>query len=72
MVKTSRLLGILVLSLTIGLFTGTTFAGQAYSYPPGDEVGALNEMTPASVAAAAKEVKTGKVYDLDPGRFRGM
>ena len=72
MVKTSRLLGVLVLSLTIGLFTGTTFAGQAYSYAPGDEVGALNEMTPASVVAAAKEVKTGKVYDLDPGRFRGM
>jgi len=72
MVKTSRLLGVLVLSLTIGLFTGTTFAGQAYSYAPGDEVGALNEMTPASVVAAAKEVKTGRVYDLDPGRFRGM
>jgi len=72
MTKTSKLLGMLILSLTIGLFTGTTFAGQAYSYPSGDELGALNEMTPASVVAAAKEVKTGTVYDLDPGRFRGM
>jgi len=70
--KTSKLLGILILSLAIGLFTGTTFAGTAYQYGPDDEVGSLNEMTAASVVAAAKLVKKGKVYDLDPGRFRGM
>jgi kynurenine formamidase len=62
----------LILSLAIGLFAGTTFAGSAYQYGPDDEVGSLNEMTPASVVAAAKLVKKGKVYDLDPGRFRGM
>jgi kynurenine formamidase len=56
----------------MGLFTGTAFAGTAYSYGPNDEVGALNEMTPASVVTAAKLVQKGKVYDLDPGRFRGM
>ena len=72
MTKTSKLLGMLILSLAIGLFTGTTFAGTAYQYGPDDEVGSLNEMTPASVVAAAKLVKQGKVYDLDPGRFRGM
>ncbi|MFH0872067.1 MAG: cyclase family protein [bacterium] len=72
MVKTSRLLGILVLSLTIGLLTGTAFAGTAYNYGPNDQVGSLNEMTPASVAAAANLVKKGKIYDLDAGRFRGM
>ncbi len=70
--KVSKLLGILVLSAVFGLFTGTTFAGTAYQYGPDDEVGALNEMTPASVVAAAKLVKNGKIYDLDPGRFRGM
>jgi kynurenine formamidase len=72
MTKASRLLGVLVLSLAMGLFTGTTFAGTAFQYGASDEVGALNEMTPASVVAAAQLVKTGKVYDLDPGRFRGM
>jgi len=72
MTKTSKLLGMLILSLAIGLFTGTTFAGTAYQYGPDDEVGALNEMTPAAVVAAAKMVKKGVVYDLDPGRFRGM
>ena len=72
MTKTGKLLGMLILSLMIGLFTGTTFAGTAYQYGPGDEVGSLNEMTPAAVVAAAKLVKQGKVYDLDPGRFRGM
>ncbi len=72
MTKTSKLLGMLILSLAIGLFTGTTFAGTAYQYGSDDEVGALNEMTPASVVAAAKMVKVGKIYDLDVGRFRGM
>ena len=72
MIRASKLLLILVLSLMVGLFTGTVFAGTAYQYGPDDEVGALNEMTPASVVAAAKLVKQGKVYDLDPGRFRGM
>ncbi len=72
MTRTGKLLRMLVLSLTIGLFAGTTFAGTAYQYGPDDEIGALNEMTPASVVAAAKLVKVGKVYDLDPGRFRGM
>jgi len=70
--KASKLLGILVLSAVFGFFTGATFAGTAYQYGSDDEVGALNEMTPASVAAAAKLVKNGKIYDLDPGRFRGM
>lgn len=72
MTKAGKLLGMLVLSLAIGLFTGTTFAGTAFQYGPDDEVGSLNEMTPAAVVAAAKLVKVGKVYDLDPGRFRGM
>jgi len=72
MTKASRLLGVLVLSLAMGLFTGTTFAGTAFQYGADDEVGSLNEMTPASVMAAAKLVQKGKVYDLDPGRFRGM
>ncbi len=72
MTKASRLLGVLVLSLAMGLFTGTTFAGTAFQYGAGDEVGSLNEMTSASVVAAAKLVQKGKVYDLDPGRFRGM
>jgi len=73
MTKASRLLGVLVLSLAMGLFTGTVFAGgTAYNYGPDDQVGSLNEMTAASVVAAAQLVKAGKVYDLDPGRFRGM
>jgi len=72
MTRFSKILGMLVLSLTVAVFTGTAFAGTAFQYGPDDEVGALNEMTPASVAAAAKLVKQGKVYDLDPGRFRGM
>jgi len=73
MTRFAKILGMLVLSLMVGVFTSTAFAGgTAYNYGPDDQVGALNEMTPASVAAAAKLVKKGKIYDLDPGRFRGM
>ncbi|MEG0750695.1 MAG: cyclase family protein [Oscillospiraceae bacterium] len=39
---------------------------------PDDEVGMLNEMTPEMVVNAVKYVKTGKVYDLDTLRFKGM
>jgi len=72
MTRAGKLLMIMTLILALGLFAGPVMAGTAYQYGPDDEVGALNEMTPASVVAAAKLVKKGKIYDLDPGRFRGM
>ncbi len=37
-----------------------------------DEIGALNEVTPADVVKAASLIKTGKVYDLETERFKGM
>ena len=33
-------------------------------YGPDDQAGALNEITPAAVAAAAALVRRGRVYDL--------
>src|SRR5262245_61423088 len=38
--------------------------GWGWVWGKDDEVGALNEMTPASVKAALALVKEGKVYDL--------
>lgn len=37
-----------------------------------DEVGALNDVTPADVVKAASLIRTGKVYDLETVRFKGM
>lgn len=37
-----------------------------------DEVGVLNEITPADVVKAVSLVRTGKVYDLETTRFHGM
>ncbi len=37
-----------------------------------DEVGALNELTPADVVRAVSLIKKGKVYDLETERFHGQ
>lgn len=37
-----------------------------------DEVGALNELTPADVVNAVSLIKEGKVYDLETERFHGQ
>lgn len=37
-----------------------------------DQVGALNELTPANVLKAVSLIKEGKVYDLETLRFKGM
>lgn len=37
-----------------------------------DEVGVLNEVTQESVVAAVQLIKTGKIYDLETVRFKGM
>lgn len=51
----------------LALGAGTVAAQQKW-YPskwgPNDEIGAANYLTPARAAAAAKLVKTGKVYEL--------
>lgn len=37
-----------------------------------DEVGILNDITPADIINAASLIKEGKVYDLETVRFKGM
>ncbi len=37
-----------------------------------DQVGVLNEMTPEMILKAVSLIKTGKVYDLETLRFKGM
>lgn len=37
-----------------------------------DEVGALNDVTPADVLKAVSLIKAGKIYDLETVRFKGM
>ncbi len=39
---------------------------------PDDEVGVLNEVTPADILKAASLIKKGKIYDLETVRFKGM
>ena len=39
---------------------------------PDDEIGVLNDVTPADVVKAVSLIKTGKVYDLETIRFHGM
>lgn len=37
-----------------------------------DEIGALNEVSPADVVNAVSFIKKGKIYDLETERFKGM
>jgi hypothetical protein len=39
---------------------------------PDDEIGVLNDVTPADVVKAVSLIKKGKVYDLETIRFHGM
>lgn len=39
---------------------------------PDDEVGVLNDVTPADIVKAAQLIRKGKVYDLETLRFKGM
>jgi len=53
--------------------TGWTQGEGWGPWGPTDEVGAQNGLTQAFVKNQIKnEVKDGKVYDLDPGRYQGM
>ena len=38
----------------------------------GDQVGALNELTPQMILSAISLIREGKVYDLETTRFKGM
>lgn len=42
------------------------------SEPAGDELGAGRQISDASVLAALRLARRGRVFDLDPGRFPGM
>lgn len=37
-----------------------------------DEIGVLNQVTPADIVKAAALIRTGKIYDLETTRFQGM
>lgn len=41
-------------------------------YGPNDEIGQIQDLTPADVLKAISLVKKGKIYDLETERFKGM
>ena len=69
MKRSNRRLAVLTtLGASLGLAASLSFAQQANWHPSKwgakDEIGAANYLTPERAAAAAKLVKTGKVYSL--------
>ncbi len=53
---------------------GTAWQGENRwnQWGPEDQVGALNGLTQASVLKAVSLIRTGKLYDLETERFKGM